>query len=258
MKDFGDEVALVGWFLALIDPLMISYSIALLDVAAAMFLTLTVYIASRDSSNLFFKNIQVGVICGLAVLCKYSVLPILLGVGLLQFFILEKSCRVKDLAVIVFSSLIVILAGNPLLWPPSILGYSGFDAMLSSSSKYSVGQGIIFVFDWLELALQSSVFGHQIFYFSIFLAQVSMFPFRLFAESIIVWCFFASLIYRIRARSRMSDSELLIFSWLISATIFFWLIAKSRVESYYAVMLGPPMVILATLMSPLSRRRVEC
>jgi len=259
LKRYGYKVALAGWLLASIDPLSVHYSIALLDVAATMFLTLSMYLALRKECSLRPNSIQTGIAGGLAALCKYSALPIFLGTLFLEHvFIIGKSRKLKELAITTFFSVVVILVGNPLFWPPTILGYSGLEALSSSSSVYSLGPGIFFAFDWLEPALRSTAQGRMVFYLSMFFSYACVFPFKLFAECIVAWVMLGCLLYRVKERRQLSDDQLSLIPSVVSSILFFWLIGKSRIEFYYAVMMVPPMTLLAAIMLPLSRRPRSC
>lgn len=259
LKRYGYKVAFAGWLFASIDPLSVRYSVALLDVAATMFLTLSMYLALRKRCTSQSNSIQVGIAGGLAALCKYSALPIFLGTLFLEHvFMTSKSRKSEELAITTFSSMVVILVGNPLFWPPTILGYSGLEAISSSSSVYSLGPGIFFAFDWLEPALQSTAQGRTVFYLSMFLSYVCVFPFKLFVESIVPWAVLGCLLYNVKERRQLSDDQLSLVPWVVSSILFFWLIGKSRVEFYYAVMIVPSMTLLAAIMLPLSRRPRSC
>jgi len=258
LKRYGNIVAFFGWFLASIDPLSIRYSIALLDVAAAMFLTISMWLFTTEGLNSRAKDSLIGVASGLATLCKYSALPIFLGAYLLEYTMMRKPRKTESLAVAMLSALVVSLMGNPLFWPSAVLGYSGLETLLSLSSAYSLGPGIVFIFDWLEPALRSPIHGHQVFYFSTFLSYAFTFPFRLFAESIVAWTLLGCLVHKLKNKSQLFSDQLSLVPWFVSSILFFWLVGKSRAEPYYAVMIGPPMTLLASLLLPFPRRQQSC
>ena len=258
LKRYGNGVALLGWLLLSTDLLSIRYSVALLDVVATTFLTLSMYLALSEHSNSPSKSAMLGVVSGLAVLSKYSALPILAGVCLLNRLVRQRTETTWNSIITLSCALVVVLVGNPMLWPPALLGYHGLEILLSSSSVYSTGPGIMFIFDWLGPLLEPVNQGLTGFYLSMFVFHLSIFPFRLFSESIVPWLLLACLCHRLKKREPLSHLQRSQIPWLLSCILFFWLLEKSRIETYYMVMMGPSMTVLTALMLPLPKQGKPC
>jgi predicted membrane-bound dolichyl-phosphate-mannose-protein mannosyltransferase len=250
LKQYGGRRGIIGWFLLSLDPISIRYSGALLDVVSTLFVTVLMHIVLSMRSNSLRRSVAVGLFSALAVLSKYSALPVLLGVYLMSLLVTDRKKKPENRVATLTAFALTSFLGNPLLWPPAILGYSGFEAILSSISVYSLNQNITFVFDWLSPAILAPVRGQMLFYTSILLSYVGFLPFRLFAETSAAWIILVCIICYLRRKRSMCAVQRSIVPWVVSPTLFFWLVAKSRIESYYAVMLSPPLTILACLMLP--------
>jgi hypothetical protein len=256
------SIGVLSWALLSLDPASIIFALASLDVTSLFFAVLSMHILLRASSESWRPYLLAGVCLGLAALCKYSAYPIILGT-LILILLAEKNhpgLSAKGILVLTTSSILVLIAGNPLLWPPQLLGFSGYSALVEDSSRALLNSGgafsVLTPLDWLQPAFKMISPAHTIFYLSMFAHATTVFPLPIFRYSYLPWLFLGSLLLLLRQQERIDGLKLRSLSWISASCLFFWILAKSQADVYYSVWLQPPLAIFSTIaIADLWRRR---
>jgi len=190
-----------------------------------------------------------GLFLGLATLCKYSAFPIVLGALVLILVGERTSFKPAGLRILLVASsaIVLLVLGNPLFWPPQILGFSGYTVFLQSSSRYTIGPAGICLtpLDWLEPVLKGWTTPHALFYLSMFGLGSLGYPLPIFQSSYLPWLFLASLLQLVRRKAKLEGLRFKSLLWFSAGFLFFWLLAKSQAEPYYSVWLQPPLAIFS-------------
>lgn len=244
----GKRVGLLAWALLSLDPMSIRYAGASLDATSLFFASLAVFTLLSTDGTSDRKYLPSGVFLGLATLCKYVAFPIVLG----SFILVVASDSGKEakrgLLLLGMTSLALVFAGNPLLWPPQLTGFSGYQVLLKASSVYGLSAGqVLTPLDWLEPFLR--VQGRTplaMFYVSMFAYEFTIFP-RLFQSSYLPWVFMVSMVALAARKTRPIRIALETLLWFSATFLFFWLLAKTPAEPYYLVWLAPPMAIFSAI-----------
>jgi len=245
----GRTIGLLSWALLSFDPISIVFSIASLDVTSLFFASLAFKWFLEVNEKSVRPCLLSGVCLGAATLCKYTAWPIMLGTFALIMFLTRVSRRVflVSLSVVAAVSLVLVILGNPLFWPPQVLGYSGYQVFLEATSVYKVGPegSVVTMLDWIELAIKSWNKPLRLFYLSMFSDSLITYPFSIFSLSFLPWILLGSLIIRAGRLTDHSEFILKSLSWFLIGFLFFWFLAKSRGEPYYAVWLEPSAAIFS-------------
>jgi len=243
------RVGMLSWVLLSLDPLSIRFAIASLDATSLFFASLSIYIllkAHPNSSKLYLLS---GLILGLATLCKYSAFPVVLGAFALILLCDRTPIRpaAQKISLVAASSLAVLILGNPLFWPPQLIGFSGYSVFIEASSRYTIGPGGICVtpLDWLEPVLKAWNTHDALFYLSMFGLGSLTYPLPIFQSSYLPWLFLASLFQLARRKAKLEGLRSKSLLWFSAGFLFFWLLAKSQAEPYYSVWLQPPLAIFS-------------
>jgi len=243
------RIGMFSWFLLSLDPVSIRFVVASLDVTSLFFASLSIYMllkANPSSRRIFVLS---GLALGLATLCKYSACPIVLGT--LTLIVLGGRTPFRPatlrISLVAASSIALLVLGNPLLWPPQLIGFAGYSAFLEASSWYTVGPGgtCLTPLDWLEPALRAWNTPHALFYLSMFALGSLSYPLPIFESSYLPWFFLASLLQLGRRKAKLEGLKFKSLLWFSAGFLFFWLLAKSQGEPYYSVWLQPPLAIFS-------------
>ena len=245
----GRRMGMLSWVLLSLDPVSIRFAVASLDVTSLFFASLSIYMLLRAHPNSCRLYLLSGLILGLATLCKYSAYPIVLGALTLILLGGRTPFRPAALRIplVAASSLALLVLGNPLLWPPQLIGFSGYSAFVEASSRYTIGPGGICLtpLDWLEPVLKAWNTPHALLYLSMFGLGSLTYPLPIFQSSYLPWLFLASLLQLARRKARLEGLRFKSLLWFSAGFLFFWLLAKSQAEPYYSVWLQPPLAIFS-------------
>ena len=246
----GDRrIGVLSWFLLSLDPVSIRFAVASLDVTSLFFASLSIYMLLRAHPNSCRLYLLSGLILGLATLCKYSAYPIVLGALTLILLGGRTPFRLASLRIslVAASSLALLVLGNPLFWPPQLIGFPGYSALLEASSRYAIGPAGICLtpLDWLEPVLKAWNTPHALFYLSMFGLGSLSYPLPIFQSSYLPWLFLASLLQLARRKAKLEGLRFKSLLWFSAGFLFFWLLAKSQAEPYYSVWLQPPLAIFS-------------
>ena len=248
------KAGLLSWALLSLDPLSIQYTVASLDVTSLFFASTSIYVLlsyRQDSARRYFLF---GLFVGLATLCKYPAFPILMGAFLLILF-KEGICLgslVRKVSIVAVCSIAVVLVGNPLFWPPQLIGFPGYLVVLGDTAGYAVTDAsspvgfVITSLDWFEAALRGWNTPYVLFYLSMFVHGVLIYPLPLFQSSYLPWLLLGSLIERAKRKVVFDDLAFKTLLWFSSGFILFWLLAKSQAEPYYGIWLQPALAIFSS------------
>ncbi len=243
------RIGILSWFLLSFDPISIRFALASLDVTSLFFASLSIYTFLKAHPNSRKLYVLSGLILGLATLCKYSAFPIVLGALTLILLAERTPFRPAALRISLVAafSLALLVLGNPLFWPPQLIGFSGYGAFLEASSRYAVGPGGVGVtpLDWLEPVLKAWNTPHALFYLSMFGLSSLTYPLPIFQSSYLPWLSLASLLQLARRKARLEGLRFKSLLWFSAGFLFFWLLAKSQAEPYYSVWLQPPLAIFS-------------
>jgi len=248
-SSFSRSAALFAWALLTLDPLSIIFSIASLDVVSLFFAVLSFYILLRTRQDSIRKCFFSGIFLGLAALSKYFAYPIVLFA--ISLIMISRRYHFKFIVsrvlLLAMSSAVILVVGNPLLWPPQITGFSGFDAFMEDSrhALYATDRGfeIITPLDWLGKVLKAQYGSLKIFYLSMFSHGMLVYPLSIFQNSYLPWLFLASLFLSAKLRSKLERLKLDSLLWFSASFLFFWMVVKSQIVPYYSVWLQPPLAV---------------
>jgi len=243
------RVGILSWVLLSFDPVSIRFTIASLDVTSLFFASLSIYMLLKAHPHSRRQYLLSGLCVGLATLCKYSAFPVVLGAFALILVGERTPIRpaTQKLLLVAASSLAVLILGNPLFWPPQLIGFSGYSVFLEASSRYGIGPGGAFLtpLDWLEPALKTWNTPQARFYLSMFGLGSLVYPLPIFQSSYLPWLFLASLLHLATRRAKLEGLRSKSLLWFSAGFLFFWLLAKSQAEPYYSVWLQPPLALFS-------------
>ena len=258
------RVGLLSWALLSLDPLSIRYVVASLDVTSLFFASLSVWAFLRTRKNSNRNYLFSGLFLGLASLSKYLAFPIVLG----AFTLVMIGERVRSrtffsrISLVVAAAIVLLVLGNPLLWPPQLIGFSGYRVILGDTAGYSVvnpsGTGglVLTALDWLEPALKTWNTRYSIFYLSMFAQGTLVYPLPIFQSSYLPWIFLALLPLLAWRKYELGGLRFISLLWFSTGFLMLWIPVKSQVETYYLLWLQPPLAIFsATSMADLTRRK---
>ena len=243
------RIGMLSWFLLSLDPVSVRFGIASLDVTSLFFASLSIYMLLEAHPHSCRPYLLSGLSLGLATLCKYSAFPIVLIAFALMLFREKSPIRpaTQKISLVAASSLALLVLGNPLFWPPQVIGFSGYSVFLEASSRYGTGPEGAFLtpLDWLEPALKAWNTPHALLYLSMFGLGSLTYPLPIFQSSYLPWLFLVSLLQSARRRAKLEGLKSKSLLWFSAAFLFFWFVAKSQAEPYYSVWLSPPLAIFS-------------
>ena len=243
------RIGILSWFLLSFDPVSIRFALASLDVTSLFFTSASIHVVLRVYPNSRRLYLLSGLILGLATLCKYSAFPIVLG-ALTLILLAERTpfrSAALRISLVAAFSLALLVLGNPLFWPPQLIGFSGYGAFLEASNKYYVGPWGTYLtpLDWVEPVLEAGNTPLARFYLSMFGLGSLIYPLPIFQSSYLPWLFLVSLLQSARRKGKLEGLKSKSLLWFSAAFLFFWLVAKSQAEPYYSVWLQPPLAIFS-------------
>jgi 4-amino-4-deoxy-L-arabinose transferase-like glycosyltransferase len=230
------RVGLLSWALLSLDPLSIRFVVASLDVTSLFFASLSIWTFLKTRQNSNRNYLFSGLFLGLAGLSKYMAFPIVLGAFTLIMIGERVPSRIllSRISLVTASAIVLLVIGNPLLWPPQLIGFSGYRVILGDTAGYSVKNPsgtdglVLTALDWLEPALKTWGTRYSIFYLSMFAHGAFIYPLPIFQFSYLPWIFLAFLPLLARRKYEFGGlvhQSTVVFNWFSAA------LASSEVSS---------------------------